>query len=102
MNGPDRVGGDGKAAESLDRLRERIEALDRELVNRLAERVALAREIGALKRAVGLPTLDPSREAAVVRRACAMAREADLDAEAVRTVYWQIIGLTRRAQGQQP
>jgi hypothetical protein len=34
----------------------------------------------------------------VVRRAAAWAREAALDAEAIRDVFWHLVGLARRAQ----
>jgi chorismate mutase len=68
------------------------------MVERLTERVELARRAGALKRAAGLPLLDPGREAAVVRRAGEMARAAGLDAEGVRDVWWQMVALCRQAQ----
>jgi chorismate mutase len=51
-----------------------------------------------VKRKAGLPTLDPPREAAVVRRAGALAREAGLDDEDVRYIFWHLIGLSRRMQ----
>ena len=79
-------------------LRDEIERVDRALVALIAERVALARRVGAAKRAAGLPTLDPAREAAVVRRAGALARHAGLADEDVRYVFWHLIGLSRRAQ----
>lgn len=84
--------------EELTRIRDQIEALDRALIELIAERVRLARCVGAAKRASGLPTLDPAREAAVVRRAGAVARELGLDDEAVRYIFWHLIGLSRRAQ----
>lgn len=81
------------------RLREDIENVDRALIDLLARRVRLAREVGAAKQAAGLPTLDPVREAAVVRRAVVLAREAGLSChDEVRQIFWQIIGLSRRAQ----
>jgi chorismate mutase len=82
----------------LLRLRRRIEEIDSALVELIAERVRLARDVGAAKRAAGLPTLDPSREAAVIRRASALAREAGLVEEEVRDIFWHLIGLSRRAQ----
>lgn len=85
-------------AASLDALRDEIERVDRELVALMAERVRLARGAGPLKRALGAPLLDPPREAAVVRRAGELGREAGLDDEAVRVVFWQLVGLCRRAQ----
>ena len=82
----------------LEVLRGEIERVDRALIALIAERVRLARRVGAEKRAAGLPTLDPAREAGVVRRAGEIAREAGLDDEDVRYVFWHLIGLSRRAQ----
>jgi chorismate mutase / prephenate dehydratase len=42
--------------------RERISALDRELVTLLNQRLELVRELHAYKRAQGYPALDPERE----------------------------------------
>jgi chorismate mutase len=82
----------------LSAIREEIEQLDRALVDLIARRVRLARRIGVAKRIAGLPTLDPPREAAVVRRAGVLAREAGLDDEDVRYIFWHLIGLSRRMQ----
>ncbi len=92
--------GYGSAPEELLRVRGEIERIDRALIGLVAERVRLAREVGSAKRAAGLPTLDPAREAAVVRRAGAIAREAGLDDEDVRYIFWHLIGLSRRAQAE--
>lgn len=72
--------------------------IDRELIRLIAERVHVAREVGELKRRAGAPTLDPAREAAVVRRAATIAREHGLGEEDVREIFWHLIGLSRRAQ----
>ena len=87
------------AAEAcLRELRGRIEQIDRTLIELIAERVTLAREVGTAKRELGLPTLDPAREAQVVRRAGEVAREAGVGDEDVRYIFWHLIGLSRRAQ----
>jgi chorismate mutase len=86
------------AWSELEAIRSEIERVDRALVALIGERVRLARAVGAAKRAAGLPTLDPAREAAVVRRAGALAREAGLDDEEVRYIFWHLVGLSRRAQ----
>jgi chorismate mutase len=85
-------------ADELARIRDEIEAMDRRIVGLIAERVALARRVGPLKQALGMPILDPPREAAIVRRAGALAREAGLDDEDVRYVFWHLVGLSRRVQ----
>ena len=86
------------APAELGQIREEIERIDRAMIDLIAQRVALARRVGIVKRAAGLPTLDPPREAAVVRRAGALAREAGLDDEDVRYIFWHLIGLSRRMQ----
>ena len=89
---------DESAAAGLAALRAQLQQLDGELVRLMAERERLAREIGVAKRAAGVPTLDPAREAAVVRRAGTLARMHGLDEEDVRAVFWRLIASARRAQ----
>ena len=84
--------------EPLVRLRREIEEVDARLVRLIELRVRLAREAGLVKGRSGDPVMDPEREAAVVRRAVSLARAEGLDAEAVRQLFWQIIGLCRRVQ----
>lgn len=86
------------AAARLTEVRGEIERIDGELIGLIGERVRLAREVGVAKRALGIPTLDPAREAAVVRRAGELARQAGLGDEDVRYIFWHLIGLSRRAQ----
>ena len=82
----------------LDALRQRIRALDEDLVALVAERRSLVLEIGVLKEALGLPVLDPPQEARVVRRAAEMARASGTDQELVRDVLWRIIASARAEQ----
>ena len=91
-------GTSASAQAKLLRLREEIERVDRALIELIATRVRLAREVGATKRSEGLPTLDPAREAAVIRRAAVLAREANLADDDVRKIFWHLVGLSRRAQ----
>ena len=84
--------------EELARCREQIERIDNQIISLLAERLALGKRTGELKRAAGLPILDPTREAAVIRRVAASARDAGLPSEPIREVFWQIVGMSRREQ----
>ena len=86
----------------LTALREKVERVDAELVTLLAERVELARQVGEHKRESGLALLDAKREAAVLRRTGALGREAGLPEEAVRQLFWTIIGICRHAQEDTP
>lgn len=60
---------------TLDELRARITVLDRELVERMAEREKLSRQVAEVKRATGYPTRDFQRERDVLLRARAQAVE---------------------------
>lgn len=82
----------------LSRCREEIERIDNEIIGLLGRRLAIGKRTGDLKRAAGLPILDPTREAAVIRRVTEAARDAGLPPEALRDVFWQIVGMSRRAQ----
>jgi chorismate mutase len=93
----DRDDGAGDAAR-LESLRSKIAALDDELVGILAQRLAVAAEIGAIKERLQLPVMDPAREAEVVRRAAAGARDRGVDPELVRAVLWRIIDHARGVQ----
>ena len=86
------------ASAELDLARQEMENLDRRLIALIAERGEVARAIGRAKRASGMTTLDPAREAVVVRRAGELAREIGLDDEAVRRIFWQLIALSRSVQ----
>ena len=86
------------AAASLERMRGEIENIDERLVQLLARRLRLARSAGPVKRSRGLPAADPAREAAVIRRAARLAREAGLPEEDVRDIFWRVVGLCRNAQ----
>ena len=79
-------------------LRREIEALDRTLLEIVADRVQLARRIGQSKRGRDAATLDPGREAAVIRRAVETGRQLDLPEEPVRQLFWTLVGLCRAAQ----
>jgi chorismate mutase len=80
-------------------LRAEIGRVDEAIVFLIDERLRLARRVGELKRTAGMRVLDPSREAAVVRRAGALARRRGLDDEAVRDLFWRLIEMSRTAQG---
>jgi chorismate mutase/prephenate dehydratase len=63
---------DDPAADDLDGWRERIDAIDRELVALLSERARAAQAIGVIKRRAGGPLFVPHRECEVFNRLAAL------------------------------
>jgi chorismate mutase/prephenate dehydrogenase len=85
---------------SLDALRDRIRGLDRALIELSAERVAVAREVGDLKRRADRPIVDYAQERAVLDRAREAAAAAGLDVEVAETLIVTLIRAAVRAQDQ--
>ena len=52
--------------QDLHSLRHRIEEIDRAVLNLICRRTTLAGEIGRVKKRLGLPISDPSRETAIL------------------------------------
>ena len=67
------------AEENLDDVRRRIREIDGQILGLAAERQRLAREVGEIKRRVGIATVDYAQERAVLERARATAQERGLD-----------------------
>jgi chorismate mutase/prephenate dehydrogenase len=84
----------------LEELRDRIIAVDDEIIQLIGERRDLVLEIGRIKESLGLPILDPAREARVVRRVAERSRALGVDEELTRDVIWRIISSARQAQGE--
>ncbi|MGK7311477.1 MAG: chorismate mutase [Candidatus Longimicrobiales bacterium M2_2A_002] len=87
-----------RSGDGIADVRVRIEALDRRLLELVAERVELARRAGAVKQRAEAATLDPGREAAVIRHAVETGRSLGLPEEPVRQLFWTLVGLCRSEQ----
>ena len=81
----------------MDRLRARIDEIDRRLVALLSERARCALEIGHLKELAGLPIYQPTREAEVLRNVSA-ANAGPLDDAAIVRLFERIIDEARRLE----
>jgi len=89
------------AAPSLDAVRQRIDALDTELLRLVDERASLARVVAAAKQAAGDGdkfALRPAREAAILRRLVAAERRAASPGLVVR-IWREMIGDSLSVQG---
>src|SRR5690606_1233064 len=74
----------------LDRLRERIDAIDRRLIELLNERARVVVEVGELKRGTGQAIYAPHREAAVLRRVLGL-NDGPLPARTIESIYRELM-----------
>jgi chorismate mutase len=81
----------------IDALRQRIDALDEQLVTLLNERAGCALLIGQRKEEMGLPIYQPTREAEVLARVRAV-NHGPLDDGAVTRLFERIIDEARRLE----
>ena len=84
--------------EEIGPLRDEINRLNIEIVERLADRVKVAIEIGAIKHRHGRPIVDRSREARVYQQVRALAEEAGIDPGGAEKVFREIIELCTQAE----
>lgn len=77
--------------EILKPYRARIDELDDRIIDLLAERTAVIREVGHLKHRENIPSVLPDRVDEVRERAAARAAEKGLDAALVRQIYTSLI-----------
>ena len=59
---------DAETQEKVRELRERVDEVDRELIEALSERARIVQEIMAIKAETGAPIYDPKREEEILRR----------------------------------
>lgn len=78
-------------------LRSAIDAVDLRIIELLQERATLAREIGQVKRELGLPILDPAREGKIHRKLAA-GQKGPMDTEQLFRIYQVIMEESRRLQ----
>jgi chorismate mutase/prephenate dehydratase len=77
-------------APALEPSRQRINAIDDQIVKLLNERAQVVREVGLIKKQFHAPVSAPGREEQVLRRAAGQAR-APLTAPAVEAIYKAIL-----------
>jgi chorismate mutase/prephenate dehydratase len=85
--------------EQLDAYRQKIDQLDRRIVDLLQERARVVAQVGDVKRAANLPVTVPSREQQVIEKAQNLAKEGPLPAEAVGRIYQKLVEEMRNWEG---
>ncbi|QGA82520.1 Chorismate mutase [Halomicrobium sp. LC1Hm] len=83
---------------SLDELRTEIQTIDREIVEKIAQRTYVADTIAEVKAEKGLPTTDEDQEQSVMDRAGENAERFDVDANLVKAIFRLLIELNKVEQ----
>ena len=81
----------------LEDWRREIDSIDEKLVELIEKRAGIAREIGILKAAAGLPVVDAAREDEILRNVAARGLGI-LNREAVVRIFRAVIGESRNIQ----
>ncbi len=83
----------------LSELRERLDAVDDQIIALLSERARMIVQVADFKRRHNLPIYIPEREAAIVKRLCAL-NPGPLGHEAIDRIYRTIIEEMRKCEYQ--
>ena len=71
--------------------RDEIDKIDRQLIELLAERFVLTREVGLIKASSSLEAMDPEREARKLEAITQLCREKGLNTDFVTGIFQQIM-----------
>ncbi|MCW4006870.1 MAG: chorismate mutase [Candidatus Bathyarchaeota archaeon] len=82
----------------LKQLRIRIDAVDKQLLDLLCERVKICRDIGCVKKEQGIPVRDAERERNVYLRIREQAEVLGLDPMRVEAMYREIVNMCSSVQ----
>ena len=84
--------------ERLKKVREGIDLVDAQIMRLLRRRFAAAKEIGEIKRQLGMDVLQPGRELEVIERARKAAREAGISEDFAGKLFGEIMAESRNVQ----
>ncbi|UCD44474.1 MAG: chorismate mutase [Candidatus Bathyarchaeota archaeon] len=84
--------------EKISELRDEINGLNAEIVEKLAQRVMVAKAIGEVKKRHGMPIVDAARERRVLEQIKELSAARGLDASGAGRVFREIINLCTEAQ----
>ncbi|MDD4923874.1 MAG: prephenate dehydratase domain-containing protein, partial [Dehalococcoidales bacterium] len=84
---------------NLDELRLRVDKIDKEIVELIADRIRLAEQIGELKKSQGRQIEDKQREEAIIDKIKAMALQKGLKQADIERIYRQIFIASKSIQG---
>lgn len=83
---------------SIDQLREKIDKLDEEIINKIAKRNALSLKIGCIKSEMGITVVDKKREEKLMLRYEKLSKKYHLRTELVKKLFKLVILNSRKLQ----
>jgi len=84
--------------DELNKLRQRIDEIDDQILSALFERVKVCKAIGAAKKKQRKPIRDPAREGELFERIKGKGAEFGLNAGQVEAVYREIVNMCSAVQ----
>jgi chorismate mutase len=84
--------------ETLEVFRSEIDSIDGQILDLLAERTAVVRKIGEIKRDEGMPVCVEAREQQLLDRIAELAKEKGLSGDDAREIFKSIIKSSRNEQ----
>ncbi len=72
---------------SLEKLRQKIDQIDADIIEKLAQRFEITGEIGEIKKISGLPALDPERYSFLITDRKKMGKKLGLSEELVQEIF---------------
>ncbi len=78
--------------------RKKIDVIDRKIVTLIAKRQSLMPALGALKRTLALPIIQPARETSLLKERALLARDLSLDVSLIQKIFSLIIANSRKLQ----
>jgi chorismate mutase len=82
----------------ISKLRQKVDAIDDQILTALCERVKICQAIGEKKKKLGKPIYDASRESEVYKRIRAKCSELGLDAGQIEALYHEIVNMCSAVQ----
>ncbi len=82
----------------INRLRARINKIDRAIIKKIAQRAVLSREIGKIKKDAGLKLVDRQREKSLRALHVRWSREFGIDVGLIKQIFAEIINKSKAKQ----
>ena len=89
---------ESRAREILRRSRQKIDGIDRDILDLISSRISLAREIAEAKGVLGMEILDPERELQIIERTRKIARENGIDENKLTELMKILMDLSKTEQ----